>query len=258
MAGVLAGFGSTVFTNDNGIQFIAGLVATSVVSMMIVGIFFLSTEDRLNEISSALSLGSLGYEPRMLALDQPDDPLVKFLKALALYYREREKIPGFLRELIDESLRQTSRVLETRSSGIMEVGWEDVRSKAIDVLSHAGVGDEIYTTSWVVTQAWWGGAQGHSYLLAKRDAAARGARVVQVFLTPTREALEHDHEFIQQLAKPVNGVSPKDIEIHAIRDDLPPENCTSCKLTVLRIVQGGQRAEKQVHRGTDRRSAQRA
>jgi hypothetical protein len=63
----------------------------------------------------------------------------------------------------------------------------------------------------------------------------------------------------------VNGVEREDrinqlnaICGHIHLTDLPPENCTSCKLTVLRIVQGGQRAEKQVHRGTDRRSAQRA
>ena len=41
-----------------------------------------------------------------------------------------------------------------------------------------------------------------------------------------------------------------------IGGDLPPENCTSCKLTVLRVVEGGRDAHEQVYGRTDRGSAQ--
>ena len=222
-AGIVTGFGGTVFTDDPGIQFVAGLVGSAVASMLVVVVFYFRTEERMDEIASSLSLLALGFDLTVLPPDGSNAPLESLLRNLAQYHHDRVETPHFLRELIDDSLQQTTRMLETRSSGRTVIAWEEVRSRAIKVFEEAKKGDSLYTTSYVYTPVWWWGTGGRNYMVKKRDAAGRGAQIVQIFISPDADSLKADDKVILELAKPVTGPEPQDIVIYAIREDALPD-----------------------------------
>jgi hypothetical protein len=214
--GVGVGFAAGVYTADRGIQFISGLVASALSGVLMFGLYYIRTEDRLDDIAVSLLLRDLGYDTTIL-FGKNSEELTNLLRMIAQYYRDYTSVPNLLRSIIDESLNQAGEMLISRVQESTRFGWEDIRKRAIDVLKEAKSGDVILSTSYVVSQVWWVGTPGTEYLVAKRDAAGRGAKITQIFISPDKDSLRNDENIIKELAKPPTGKDPKPIEICVIR-----------------------------------------
>lgn len=222
--GVGVGFATGEYTIDPGIQLISGLGASALAGVLIFGVYYVRTEDRLDDIAISLLLRDLGYDTTIL-FGENSEKLINLLKNISQYYRDYQSVPNLLRSVIDESLNQAGEMLMTRIQERTKFGWEDVRKRAVDVLKEAKSGDVIFTTSYIISQIWWTGQLGTEYLVAKRAAAGRGAKITQIFISPDKDSLKYDEKLIKELAKPPTGKNPQPISICAIRSDamLPAE-----------------------------------
>lgn len=193
-----------------------GLVAFVASGIVTYKILFTVAQQELDELCAQNELGKLGFDFQMWS-DPESESLKKLLQGIADYWDNRNNLGPYLCTLIDESLKNIESSLEMMTAGKIHFRWQDIRDVASEVLSGAGDGATIYSTSYVSTPNWWLDSTGgiHDYLIKKRDAAEAGAEVMQVFISPNPNALREAEGIVRELLKTTKG---KKVRVYAISE----------------------------------------
>ena len=237
--------GADALIEDTGIRMaVAFGAATFVGAVVLKGLWALvqQSAERI-EASQAManSAWNLGLTRSLLEHPEHGTQVRLLVAGITRYYDSRPTIDRLPRQILDDSLSATQRMLAPALlTGEMQIDLEDIRQYGITIMDSAAEGDELFATSHIYSPLWWSEAPGRLYTHRKIVCARRGARVVQVFLPETSQELKEIEGLVSQMAAAPMPAGRQPIEVYAIdatrlgdlREDVPHfpyQPCRACR-----------------------------
>ena len=214
IVGFVAGVVTAVFTDETGIQICAGLIGMAFAAAWSHKLLISRVQDRISDSNVTRQVLELGLAEDLLKIQR----FFNLVKSAIIYHRNLPKIETIARDLVDESISQTTLMMEHVEHGQVPVALEDIRQHGMKIVDAARRGDTLLATSYISTPIWWGVEQGRDYLKHKVNAASEGVNVVQIFISHDEDELKRDEWIFGVMSESELGEKGIPIRLYAINE----------------------------------------